>query len=257
MGRQTTEYLPQGTEAKYVRLAKALIRDAIDILSPGESIPSERELMEYYRVSRATVRRALDSLVARGIIVRIQGKGTFLATERSDASLLISFTEHVKRNGNRPSTKLLDISCLTPPEHIGEQLQVSPGLPQWRLERVRMVNRIPVCWTTSWYPVLSFPGFDKLDHSGSVFEQLLDQYGVSPDFAEQTVWSVTAEPKLAKLLQIPEGFPILAINQVVFAKDRPIEASQSFFRGDRYQLTLKTPTKSTVNLKGIRKGNHE
>ena len=103
-----TRRIDDGPRPKHAQLSDVLAELALRELGPDVAIPSERELMTTYDVSRATVRKAIDSLVAGGLLTRIQGKGTFVARPRVESRLhLASFSQDMRRRGLAPSTRLL------------------------------------------------------------------------------------------------------------------------------------------------------
>ncbi len=102
--------ISNGPRPKHAQLSDALADLAVRELGPDSMIPSERELMTTYGVSRATVRKAIESLVADGLLHRIHGKGTFVTRPRLESRLhLASFSQDMRRRGLTPSTVLLGI----------------------------------------------------------------------------------------------------------------------------------------------------
>src|ERR671911_83376 len=108
-------------------------------LAPGERIPPERELAEHLSVSRMTVRQALASLAARGLVERGVGRGTFVRESRKvvhDLTRVAGFTAEVERQGLEASARILAAGEQPAPGHVALALGIDAGAPVVRLERV-------------------------------------------------------------------------------------------------------------------------
>ena len=115
--------LSEGAVPKHAQLRDRLAAHARETLSPGDAMPSERELMQRFDVSRATVRRAIDQLVNDGIVVRTPGKGTYVAPDRVESHLhLASFTDDMRRRGLTPSTRVLSCQLEGAPQPVRDFL---------------------------------------------------------------------------------------------------------------------------------------
>ena len=110
--------ITDGPRPKHAQLRDALAELAMSE-GPDVAIPSERELMARHKVSRATVRKAIDGLVSDGVLQRIHGKGTFVARPRVESRLhLASFSQDMRRRGLEPSTRALGIELEDPPADL-------------------------------------------------------------------------------------------------------------------------------------------
>jgi GntR family transcriptional regulator len=221
----------------------AQLRDALAELAategPDEAIPSERELMTTYDVSRATVRKAIDGLVADGLLTRVHGRGTFVARPRLESRLhLASFSQDMRRRGLTPSTRLLAIELDLPPAEVAAALGLDKGEKAWRLDRVRLADGEPIALENGWHPQAPLPGLDRHDLSDSLYELLADEYGLAIDTAEQTLWGESADDEVADRLDAPVHTPLLVFRRVSSAGGRPIEYVVSRYRGDRYQIHM-------------------
>jgi GntR family transcriptional regulator len=232
--------IDDGPRPKHVQLSDALTDLALRELGPDAAIPSERELMTTYDVSRATVRRAIESLVADGLLHRIQGKGTFVARPRVESRLhLASFSQDMGRRGLTPSTRLMRVDEERPPSEVAEALRLGPDELAWRIDRVRLADETPMAIEQGWYPRTPLPGLDTEDLTGSLYTLFADRYGLLIDGAEQTLWGEAAEGATARRLEAPLHTPLLVFRRVSSAAGRPVEHVVSRYRGDRYQVHMR------------------
>ncbi len=244
----TPTRITDGPRPKHAQLTDLLADLAVTELGPDAAIPSERELMVTYGVSRATVRKAIDALVADGLLQRIHGKGTFVARPRLESRLhLASFSQDMRRRGLTPSTRFLDLGRERPPADVAEALRLGSDGEAWRIDRVRLADGQPIALEQGWYPQALLPGLDQADLSGSLYEVFAAR-GLAIDAAEQTLWGETADATLARRLDCPIHTPLLVFRRVSSAAGTPLEYVVSRYRGDRYQVHMSlgsTPTSST------------
>lgn len=231
--------IDDGPRPKHVQLSDVLAELATHELGPDTAIPSERELMATYDVSRATVRKAIDSLVAGGLLHRIQGKGTFVAQPRVESSLhLASFSEDMRSRGLAPSTRLMRVDEERPPAEVAQALRLGPNGTAWRIDRVRLADGRPMAIEQGWYPRSLFPDLDTEDLAGSLYTLFASRYGVVIDTAEQTLWGEAAAGTTARRLEAAVHTPLLVFRRVSSAAGRRVEYVVSRYRGDRYQLHM-------------------
>lgn len=237
--RRPDKLITDGPRPKHAQLSDVLADLAARELGPDAAIPSERELMTTYDVSRATVRKAIESLIADGLLTRIHGKGTFVATPRLESRLhLASFSQDMRRRGLTPSTRLLSVELDEPPAEVAKALDLSADGAAWRLDRVRLANDEPIALENGWYPQRLFPGLDHHDLGGSLYELFTEVYDLTIENAEQTLWGETADTATARRLDAPVNTPLLVFRRVSYAAGRPLEYVVSRYRGDRYQLHM-------------------
>ncbi|MGB4917792.1 MAG: GntR family transcriptional regulator, partial [Propionicimonas sp.] len=130
-----------GPLPKHQQLRELIIRLAV----PGSAIPSERELMTIYQVSRATVRKAIDGLVADGLLQRTHGLGTFAVRPRLESRLhLASFSQDMRRRGLTPSTRILSVSLDRPTREVAAALGLADTDTAWRVVRIRLADGQPI-----------------------------------------------------------------------------------------------------------------
>lgn len=232
-----------GQGSLYQRLARGL-RDAIarGIVKPEDALPAERDLASDFAVSRITVRKALDALVAEGLLIRRQGAGTFVAgrVEKQFAKLS-SFSEDMAARGRTvTNTWLMQAEgVVTPDESM--MLGLGPGAAVYRFRRIRFADGQPMAIEHS-----AISGF-ALDDPAAVGESLyaaLEATGNRPVRALQRLRAVLFTVDQAKLLGIEKGAPGLYIERRGFLDDgRAIEATQSWYRGDAYDFVAELSTR--------------
>lgn len=226
----------QGDLPLYLRLQRAIRQAVADgLVAPDDALPPERSLAEALQVSRITVRKAIDGLVEEGLLVRRQGAGTFVCgrVEKS-FSRLTSFSEDMIARGRAPRSVWLkkEHGAVTPQEALS--LGLSPGTPVYRFHRLRYADDAPMAVEYSTVPEFTLPNIDAV--AASLYEALA-LTGHRPTRALQRLRAVPFQAAEAELLHIPVGSAGLLIERRGFLRDgRPVEITQSFYRGDAYDF---------------------
>ncbi len=205
----------------------------------GSQVPTESELMEQYRVGRATVRQALQELVNQGLLYRKQGKGTFVSRPRQedDIEALISFTAEMTARGVTPSARVLGTWVMNAPADIREQLQLKDNDKALRLERLRFGDGVPIALELAHLNYEMVPGLEKEDLTGSLYHRLVHVHELRITRVQQTVQPGLASGREAELLGIRRGSPVLVIDRLSFIQDgKPLETMHFVYRGDLYQV---------------------
>ena len=176
-------------------------------MAPGSPVPPERELAQQYGTSRTTVRQALAELVVEGRLLRMQGKGTFVAKPKVAQLLeLASYTQGMRAHGLHPQTRILDTSYVPADAQLSELLAIPAGGRVLRIHRLRLADGEPMLTDTSHLPGRRFPGLRRnLDRYASLYEALASAYGVQLTEAVETIETVLADPKDARLLGVDAG----------------------------------------------------
>ena len=220
----------------YQQLERRL-RDAIRSkkLSPGDALPPERDMADQFEISRITVRKALDALVAEGLLTRQQGTGTFVAARvEKSFSKLSSFTEDMKSRGRSATSKWLSRTAgeVTPEESL--TLNLGPGTPVYRFHRIRYADGTPMALEFTAVPAFALPSPDAVESS---LYEALERTGHRPVRALQRLRAVLCSDEQAELLGIKPRDAGLLIERRGFLKDgRVVEVTQSYYRGDAYDF---------------------
>ena len=235
----------RGRGPLYQKLQEAL-REAIQnrLLAPGEALPPERDLAEEFEISRITVRKAVDGLVAEGLLTRRQGAGTFVSARvEKNFSKLTSFTEDMISRGRAPRSAWLNRAdaAATPEESM--VLGLSPGSPVYRFHRIRFADEEPMALEYSTVPGFSLPSAEAV---GASLYEALNAAGSRPVRALQRLRAVLFTPEQAALLTVRPGAPGLLIERRGFLKDgRAVEFTQSYYRGDAYDFVAELNSASS------------
>jgi GntR family transcriptional regulator len=235
---------PAGDSAKlpkYYQVKRQLLQ-LTAALEAGSPVPPERELARSYGTSRTTVRQALAELVIEGRLLRMQGKGTFVAKPKVAQLLeLASYTEGMRAHGLHPQTKVLDVGYVTADEQLATLLGIRAGGRALRIHRLRLADSEPMSIDTSHLPARRFPGLRKqLERQVGLYETLRAEYGIQLAEAEETIETVLADPHDARLLGVDPGLPLLLLSRHAFdVTGEPVEWAQSWYRGDRYKFVTR------------------
>lgn len=215
--------------------------DLIEGLAPATTIPTERELAERFGTSRMTVRQAIAALVVDGRLQRTQGRGTFVAHPKlMRVRPLTSFSQDAYSDGWRPGSVVLGCAQVAATGDVCARLQVAPGSPVQRLDRVRTAQDEPIAHEVAHLPG-PLPDFDqRLDEHGSLYVTMHEAYGMRIATVEDTVETVLADPVEASLLGVETGLPLLLIHRTAWdCNGRPLEWTRSVFRGDRFRFVAR------------------
>jgi len=212
------------------------------VFKVGEAIPPEQELQEMYKVSRITIRRAIQELVLEGFLKTRQGLGTFVSRPKVKQNLnyITSWAETMTGRGMRPETKSILITEEKAPLFVAKQLGINPGDKVHKVERLRYAEEEPVCIMTNYLHPGVTPGLVQEGLMGeSLYETLEKRYNVKIARAVETVEATAARAKESKLLGVRRGSPLLVVTRVTYDEnDRPFEVVIASNRADKYAYTV-------------------
>lgn len=207
---------------------------------PGDILPSERELIEIYKVSRLTAREAVSRLANQGLVNKIQGKGTFVATPQQDYSMgsLYSGGEEVLMRNYEIKTKVLDLKIIIPDAIVSKNLKLPEDKEEViYLERLRYANNNPFALIKSYLPHRLVPDLELVDFTNkSLYRTLEESYRMQLYDANEIIEAVKADARSAELLDIKRGTPLLFNHRTVRLLDRTtIEYETVMYRSDIYK----------------------
>jgi len=210
---------------------KALLERSLDAgeWRPGEAIPSEHELARRFGVSQGTVRKAIAALAAGNLVVRRQGKGTFVATHTEEQSSSFRFLRIRRNDGvdEYPGSRLIDVRRGKATAEVARLLDLKSGEGVVLLRRILEYGGAPVVLDDITLPAALFRGLTKARfeaHRGSMYGFFETQFGVRMLNAEEKLRAVAANVTSARLLGVAPGTPLLSIDRVTRTYgERPVE----------------------------------
>jgi GntR family transcriptional regulator len=195
---------------------------------PGEMIPSEIELASRFKVSQGTVRKAIDALASENILIRRQGKGTFVATHDAD-NIKLRFLRLTSATGQKESLQSELISCFKSKASVqmGQVLDIKAGATTIEIKRLLTFSGRPLIYDHIIVPANPFKGLSAAkveEKNGSMYSMYESDFGVRMIRAEERLRAVPATGEVAKALGLKEGQPLLSIERVSFTYgDKPME----------------------------------
>ncbi|MBI3369451.1 MAG: GntR family transcriptional regulator [Burkholderiales bacterium] len=206
---------------------------------PGEAIPSELELAARFKVSQGTVRKAIDELSAEQLLLRRQGKGTFVATH-AEQRRQYRFLRLMADDGAAPDLqrRLLDCRRVRAPSDVARALGLRSGDAVVQLRRLLLARGKPVVLDEIWLPGTLFKGLsvERLaEHRGPMYGLFESEFGVSMIRAEEKLRSVAADSATAELLAVPRGSPLLSVERLAYTYgDQPVELRRGLYNTEQH-----------------------
>ncbi|MBN9104401.1 MAG: GntR family transcriptional regulator [Propionibacteriaceae bacterium] len=232
------------SESLYLRVKRDIAaRIESGAWPPGTYIPSEPDLQQRYRVSRTTVRKAVDELVGDGLLTVIHGMGTRVVAQRLSLrpATLMSFTQMMLAQGIVPGRTSESLTVETAQAEVAAALGIPEDADVVCFRRVRTADGTPVSSNSSYLPLDLFAGYDldQLLAGQSLYAQLEQAFNLIVQTTEDTFGIARADSRLAADLEVKVGEPLLIIARHGFDKaDRPIEYSRIAIRPDRYRHSV-------------------
>jgi GntR family transcriptional regulator len=210
---------------------KALLEKSLEAneWTPGGAIPSEIELAGRFGVSQGTVRKAIDALAADNLVVRRQGKGTYVATHTEERASSFRFLRIHRNDGRReyPASRLIELKRGKAGVESARLLDIKAGEPVLVLRRVLEWSGAPVVLDEITLPAALFRGLTRARYEayqGSMYGFFETQFGVRMLKAKERVSAIAADAASASILGVAVGAPLLAVDRVTLTYgDRPVE----------------------------------
>ncbi len=205
-------------------------------------LKSETDLAVELDVNRGTLRNAISGLIDEGLLVRIHGKGTFVASRTVAQPLaenLITFTEGFLAQHIPFTTTVLHQATVIPDPAVCSLLSLTPQEPVFFLKRIRYVKAEPLILLENYVVYALCKGIEQTNFtSESLFDTLEHRFGLTIDWGQRYFHAQAATPEVATALNIEVGDPIMYIKQIVYQPDgSPIEMSNMWVRGSHFQVS--------------------
>lgn len=219
---------------KHVQV-REYVRELVGSAEPGTPAPSERELVQLFGVARMTVRQAMDTLVAEGLLERIPGRGTFVAKPRNEVGRLLSYTAEMQRRGLHAESQTILARREQAGPGVARALELTEGDAVIHWKRLRRADGQPMCIEDAYLNEVLLPGFLQSGMPTSLY-QALAMRGMRPTWAEDSITADVPTADEAQALEIEMGTPVLRVARRAVADDRVVEVSRSVYRSDRFTL---------------------
>ena len=209
----------------YSQVREALVGRLIDgTWPPGMLLPSEHQLAAELGVSQGTVRKALDAMAADNLLVRRQGRGTFVA-EPEDGRMVFQFFKLVSDDGRRslPESNVIGVerSGASPAEQ--ESLDLRRGRDVWRIDRTRELDGRVVIVERIVLPADRFPGLDRINPvPNNVYALYAQKFGLTIARAEERLKAIGSSAQDAEHLDCPVGTPLIEVDRIGYGLDETI-----------------------------------
>ncbi|MBT9507201.1 GntR family transcriptional regulator [Rhodoferax sp.] len=209
---------------------------------PGEAIPSEMELAARFRVSQGTVRKAIDELAAENLLVRRQGKGTFVATH-AEQHVQYRFLKLIPDNGDINSEgpaqrQIIDCKRLRASADVARALALRTGDPVLQVRRVLSFADKPTILEDLWLPGGPFKGLtaERLsNYHGPMYALFETEFGVRMVRAEEKIRALLPDPVQSSLLKIEQNTPLLSVERIAYTyNDAPMELRRGLYLTDTH-----------------------
>lgn len=207
---------------------------------PGEAIPSEMELAARFKVSQGTVRKAIDELAQENLLVRRQGKGTFVATHAEEKVQwrFLRLTPDKPDPNGAVKRELLDCRRLRAPADIARPLGLKAGDMVFEVRRVLHFSGQPVVLDDIWLPGHLYKGLTAermSEYKGPMYGFFETEFGVRMIRAEEKLRAVAADPAVASLLRVEVGHPLLSVERLARTyDDQPVELRRGLYRTEAH-----------------------
>ena len=209
---------------------------------PGEAIPSEMDLAARFRVSQGTVRKAIDELAAENLVVRRQGKGTFVATH-SEQQVQYRFLRLMPDSGDLddegPAQRnILECRRVRASADVARILALRAGDAVMQVRRVLSLGGVPTILEDLWLPGQAFKGLTAAQiaqYQGPTYAMYEVDFGVRMVRAQEDIRAVTPDAAQCALLQVAPGTPLLSVERIAFTyNDVPMELRRALYRTDSH-----------------------
>lgn len=207
---------------------------------PGHRIPSEVDLNREYAVSRMTVRGVLTRLADEGLLVRVPGRGTFVASTKIEAvsPAYRGVREQLESLGYATTTELISAQLSSPPTNVRELLRLEGDEQVYAIVRLRSADGVAISLHRTFVPAALAPGLDRHDLINEQLCVVLEEhYGLPITEVQEQLEAIAVDGTDASVLGMQPSAPVLLLKDLIFDRaGRPFEYSSVVFRGDKLRL---------------------
>ncbi len=219
----------------YYQVKKKILEDIKKNYKVNDIIPPEGKLEEMYNVSRITIRKAIEELEKDNIIIKRQGKGTYVKEKKIlyNANSFGSLTQRLSKEKRLLTTKSISFEILEGEHFVKDLLGCKKLLC---IKRTRLLDGVPFALMTNYFDILTVPNIDKKLNLESLYSFLKEEYNIEFFNAEEIVEALASSKEEAVKLDIKEGSPLLSLKRLAFDKtSKAIEYSHLVIKGDMYK----------------------
>jgi len=231
---------------KYLQISNWL-RDQISSgkYKEGDRIPSEAELTQMCKVSRATLRQAIAHLADHGLLVKKKGLGTFVKSAdmiielKHDMKKISSFRDYASAKQLKEKTLVLEKSTIVADDEVAQKLNLGAQQKVIQIKRLRTGNNISYIYEESYLPYRLFRDILNLDLQGSLYKLITTDFDIKLKRSIQEIKAVILDNRITTLFDMPKKSPGFFMKNLTFDEnDTPVELLYSYYRGDKYKLEL-------------------
>ncbi|HPF16558.1 MAG TPA: GntR family transcriptional regulator [Thermotogota bacterium] len=234
----------------YYQLYKELKKKILNSeLKPGDGLSSEFEFCKQYKISRLTVRKALEELSREGLITRSRGRGTFVSQSKQEENLtqLQGFTDEVESQGQHTSSIVLENRLVEPPPEVVQCFAIADDTPVIFLKRLRLVDNSPMAIESAYFNTTLNPRLLKLIQmdmeNNSVYHFFKHDLGIVLEYADEIIEvhkPVEGDREMLKIKS--DDCAVLRRRYTYISENRCIEYVISLYRGDKYKFKVRLGT---------------
>lgn len=210
-------------------------------LKPGDALPPEHELAEFFLISRMTVRRAISELITAGLVYAQKGKGTFVAEPKLNEATfeLGDFHEEIRKKGMTPSSKLLGVRIVIANKNLSQKLEVPLGTNCLFISLVLMANNEPLVYEEKYVKYIKQKPILEVELKDPSLANLAVMHGSHfPTTSKRILHASIATEEEAEKLEVAPNVPVLVVEQTLYdSNKKPVGWGKSIYRGDKYKLT--------------------
>lgn len=192
-----------------------------DEFAIGDTLPSEKELMAQYAVSRITIRNAVEELVKLGLVEKRQGAGSTVVGKTVVSSMLSlkSTNEYLSDSGGRLEYKICEFTLIDPDEDVAKKLNINLDEKVYFIRRFKLVNGVPSVYEDSYMPMSLYPQMNVMSMEGSKYNYLEKELGFEIDGAFQDFEAIMPDPHMCETLDVDPNIPLMRVLSIGILKD--------------------------------------